>query len=434
VCRVARKGIGMHQAHGVAAFALLLALGCAGAEQPDGSGAGSAAGSGAGTGFGNAGSSATAGVGAAGTGATAGTGGAGGASSMWSAEVRSILVSACFKNSVQSNLLPANILFVVDRSGSMRCNPPPTTDSVSCEAMPQRADPSLPSKWEITSRALSEALRSLPATATIGVAYFSNNDSCGVSAQPSVPFARNTAAQQATIEASLGAVTPGGGTPIVGATVLAYKHMHESALAGKITGNEFVVLITDGQQSEQCGEPGFCTGAQECTDYLIDEQVVRAASEGVGIRTFAVGVPGSEPARVVLSELAVNGGTAADGCDAAQGDCHFDMTTTDDLAKSLSEALAKIAGRAVACELPLPKPESGTLDVDAVNVVYTPGSGAADAKIIARDTRLPCDAGADGWQYTEDNAKIRLCGASCDSVRDDMGARVDVVLGCPAVE
>jgi hypothetical protein len=164
---------------------------------------------------------------------------------------------------------------------------------------------------------------------------------------------------------------------------------------------------------------------------LVDEQVGKAAGADVGIRTFVVGVPGSEPSRTVLSQIALKGQTAANGCDPELGDCHFDMTTVTDLATALSEALAKIAGQAIACELPVPQPASGMLDTEAVNVVYTPGTGAANATIVARDTAMPCDAGANGWQYTEDNAKIRLCGAICDTVRSDVGARVDVVLGCP---
>ena len=46
--------------------------------------------------------------------------------------------------------------------------------------------------------------------------------------------------------------------------------------------------------------------------------------------------------------------------------------------------------------------------------------------------RMPCDAGADGWQYSEDMTKIRLCGAMCQRVREDQGGRVDVVIGCPS--
>jgi hypothetical protein len=109
------------------------------------------------------------------------------------------------------------------------------------------------------------------------------------------------------------------------------------------------------------------------------------------------------------------------------------MTKVSDLAKSLAGALSTITGQTIACELPVPQPDTGAIDLKAVNVIYTPGSGAANAKIVAQDTAQACDSGANGWQYSADNTKIRLCGGICDTVRADPGARVDVALGCPVV-
>jgi hypothetical protein len=331
---------------------------------------------------------------------------------------------------MQSDLIPANLLFVIDRSGSMNCNPPPTTDSAACEMMPVRANSSMPSKWEITTSALIEAMKTLPATATVGVSYFSDDDSCGVSSTPSVALSLDTQAQQDAIKASLQGVTPAGGTPIVGATILAYKHLHDLALAGNISGNEFVVLLTDGQQSEQCSYAPRCTDAKSCIDVLVNQEVPKANGPGVGIRTFVIGAPGSEPARMVLSQIANAGGTGAAGCDPAQGNCHFDMTRETDFGKALATALHAIVGQALSCELPVPQPaDGGTLDPTRVNVVYSPSSG--DPMVVRQDTHAACDGGANGWQYTTAMDKIKLCGAICDTVKSDQGGRVDVVLGCP---
>lgn len=345
-------------------------------------------------------------------------------------DAAALLRGSCASSTVQTELLPANVLFVIDRSGSMLCNPPPTTDSLACEASPARADMRMPSKWEITSDALVRALPALPANTSVGVSYFSDDDECGVSSAPDVPLLPNTAMQQAAIAQSLRGVKPAGGTPLVGATILAYKHVHNSALAGTIQGNKFVVVITDGAQSEVCSNPPQCADAASCTALLVDQEVPRAAARGVGIRTFAIGVPGSERSRSVLSGMAKNGGTAIDGCDVQQGNCHFDMTMVADLGPSLARALTQIAGQTVSCELDVPRPMMGQVDVGLLNVVYSPSSGA-EPKVVFQDTRAPCDAGADGWQLTADDTRIRLCGASCDTVRTDPGARVDVVIGCP---
>jgi hypothetical protein len=345
--------------------------------------------------------------------------------------ISAIFKTGCASSSVQSELLPSNLLFVIDRSASMACNPPPTTASTVCELNPVRADAQQPSKWEITRDALATAIRALPHDTVAGLAYFSNDDACGVHSTPSVPLAPLDQAQSSTIQASLAAVDPSGATPLVGATILAYRHLHALALAGAIHGKQFVVLLTDGQQSDACSDPSLCTGQQACTDLLVNQEVPKAAAPGVGIKTFVIGAPGSEPSRRVLSQIAKNGGTAPDGCDVAAGNCHFDMTTQAKFDQALADALTKIAGRALSCELPMPIMENVKVDPKLVNVVYSPSDGSKPS-LILKDDRSACDSGADGWQYAADDpAKILLCGKACDMVRGNRGARVDVVLGCP---
>lgn len=74
----------------------------------------------------------------------------------------------------------------------------------------------------------------------------------------------------------------------------------------------------------------------------------------------------------------------------------------------------------------------GPLDPALVNVVYTPSAGGAPV-VVRRDAGMPCEAGANGWQYADGNAKIRLCGDVCNTVRSDGGAKIDMVLGCPSL-
>jgi hypothetical protein len=88
--------------------------------------------------------------------------------------------------------------------------------------------------------------------------------------------------QQDAIDKSISSVKPGGGAPLVGATILAYSHMLASALAGNFYGNEFVVLITDGAQSDQCSYAPRCSTAAACTDVLLNEEVPKAAGPALG--------------------------------------------------------------------------------------------------------------------------------------------------------
>jgi hypothetical protein len=424
-------------------LALLCAFACAcgkGAERMrtprNGQAGGDAAGDGGGDG-GGGGAGGQAGTALAESGAGGEAGRAGGSSSggtpaeLPEPDVDAILEAGCATSTEKSRLLPSNLLFVIDRSSSMACNPPPTTDSEACELDPVRANPFLLSKWEITRDALLDAITRLPSATVVGLSYFSNDDGCGVHSMPSVPLSDLDPRQRSAIRASLSNIEPNGATPIVGAVILAYRYLHQQALDQAISGNKYVVLLTDGEQSESCSDPPRCDGPDACTELLIDEEVPKASGPGVGIKTFVIGAPGSEPARTVLSQIALAGGTAPSGCDPEAGDCHFDMTAQASFAEGLSSALSAIAGRAaLGCELTMPRSPKGEFDPMRVNVVYSPGDGSAPY-VVLQDPGPSCDQGANGWQYSDDQTKIRLCGQACDVARADGTGRLDVVLGCP---
>jgi hypothetical protein len=327
----------------------------------------------------------------------------------------------CAVASVKSEFVPANILVVLDRSGSMNCNLPPITDSTACEKNPVQSDMTQPTKWAVVKKALKDAVAALPASASIGLSYFNTDDECGVLSMPSVGVKLLSAAQVDAIGANLdGAKAPQGGTPIVGATILAFKHLHQQA---QVSGNKFVLLITDG--AETCDAEKVSQLATE---------IPKATS--VNIRTFVIGAPGSEPARGMLSEMAHLGGTAQSptcehgGLTAPTGDCHFDMTTSKDFGADLAVALKRISG-SLTCSFDLPTSQSGPIDLTRVNVRYTKGSGAG--LDIPQDKSSPCQAGAQGWQYSSDNTRVLLCGSICDEVRNDAAGRIDIVLGCTTV-
>lgn len=345
-------------------------------------------------------------------------------------DVDAILRAGCATTTERRSLLPSNLLFVIDRSQSMSCNPPPTTDSPTCEEMPVRANVATPSKWEIMRSVLHDAITELPPDLRVGLSYFSNDESCGVHSLPNVEIAPLSSAQREALRASLDAVEPGGGSPLVGATILAYQHLHQRALAGALRGNKYVVLLTDGGQSDECYETARCDSGDSCAALLVSSEVPKAAGVGVGIRTFVIGAPGSEFARPVLSRIASAGGTGKRGCDGPRGDCHFDMTLSENFDSSLSEAIERIVEEATPCELALPAAEAGVdVDPDFVNVIYSPGDGADPVLVSQRDAE-GCAGEVEGWHYDATGVRIKLCGAICDTVREDGAGRVDVVLGC----
>jgi hypothetical protein len=341
----------------------------------------------------------------------------------------------CDARSYASDEIPASILFVVDRSGSMACNPPPVQSVEACNQMPIAADPAQPSRWEITVEALKSAAGELQDTnASAGLTFFNIDNGCGVNSTPSVGVNLMSGPQLSAISAALDGISPRGGTPIVGAVVLAYAHLHQEAMA---PGNRYVVLLTDGEES--CGFRGEEEDAADLAaarKHLLEVEVQKARD--ANIRTFVIGAPGSEGARGFLSQLAFAGGTAlSPDCqhgdpESDVGDCHYDLTKGADFARVLGDALGDISGQALGCEFPTPSGNS-----PRINVQYT-GTGEEVPTCLALDER-PCDAGADGFQFakrpdgTEDLSRVVLCGAACERVKSDPGIQVDVTLGCDPV-
>lgn len=326
---------------------------------------------------------------------------------------------ACAASTVAATLIPANILFVIDRSGSMNCNPPPLQSTPQCEQNPVPKFPDQPSKWQIVRDALKNAIANMTPTTRVGISYFNTDDYCGVSQLPPVTLAPLDANQLAALDASIDGVTPKGATPIIGGTTLGYAHLYYD---DKTEGNDFVVLLTDGAET--------CAPSQK--DNMINQTVPDATA--VNIRTFVIGAPGSEPARAFLSQIAWAGGTARDmNCTHASmpddvGDCHFDMTDPNlNFATALNDALKQISGQALTCEFDVPPAVGGDIDYNQVNVSFTPSNGMTQS--ILQDN-LPCDSGSNGWQYNVDKTKIVLCGNACGMVKADAQGSISIALGC----
>jgi hypothetical protein len=380
------------------------------------------------------GSGGTLGVGGSGGSSAAGSGGTsepgGGAAGEDAGAPGAGGVQSCAETNEAAKLVPANLLFLIDKSGSMNCNPPEGDAAVNarCAEFPVQEDPNTPSKWDVASAALVSALDTLAGQSNVsaGLTLFPQSNTCGVSADPVVELAKLDASQKSAMSDELEGVSPSGETPIAGATILAYQHLADALRAGKLRGNTFVVLMTDG--AETC--------KQSELPKLLATDVPHARD--FDIRTFVIGAPGSESARSLLSQLAGEGGTptsaSSDHTDTTPdvGDCHFDMTTSQDFAKDLNAALQKISRNAVlTCDYDVPtNPNGGGVDRNKVNVSFKPGSGKTET--IKLDDTASCDE-ANGWQYSEDGSKIVLCGEACDRVQGDPDGEVRIQLGCPTI-
>ena len=90
----------------------------------------------------------------------------------------------------------------------------------------------------------------------------------------------------------------------------------------------------------------------------------------------------------------------------------------------------------VACELPIPQPDAGSIDPSAVNVRIDNGNGSPTT--LARVTDSAACAGAAGWYYDSATSpkNVELCPVSCDAVQSADATtppHVDVLFGCATV-
>jgi hypothetical protein len=339
----------------------------------------------------------------------------------------------------------------------MNCNTPADGQtSEECEAKSETKDRNKPTKWGSTVDALNATFQKLltkQSNANVGLTFFSVDDKCGVRSTPYVPVKPLTENQVTDFrnQLNLRTLDPAGQTPLVGATVLAYKYLYENPGNSGTRSNRSVVLITDGvvtaDGEESCppAVKGALCGknsesAMPCTDYLLEKA---ATAKSVNIRTFVVGSPGSEMGRAFLSKLAIQGGTRRSAtCEPGQqddrGDCHYDLSKEGDLkfADELSNALSAVTGEALGCELAAP---DGSKDAPgSVNVQYRLKPG--DEPICLGKLDDAAESG-NGWRFASsaesengiDYTKVVLLGAECKRVKENPSIQVDVILGCKTI-
>ena len=135
------------------------------------------------------------------------------------------------------------------------------------------------------------------------------------------------------------------------------------------------------------------------------------------IKTFVIGLPGVQAA----SADAIAKGGATDKAI---------LVGTADPAEAFYQALVKARGQALPCSYPLPaKVKSGEIDYDHVNMdlSYPEGSAKPKEKLVRDDA---CEG--PGWKYGAGSPpdQIVLCPQTCQDLRDDFDATIDVILGC----
>jgi hypothetical protein len=281
---------------------------------------------------------------------------------------------------------PADVLLVLDRSGSMNND---IAEECLCVgsggSVPACADKSTcKDRWTTVSSAVVATVSSTP-DIQWGLKLYttSGGSSCNVSNQVEVPIGPSSAA---SIQSTIAPIKPGNNTPTAAAITAATTYLK----GVKDSNTKVILLATDGQPNCKAG------GSSADTDVEGTVAAIKAASDA-GFRVYVIGIG---PSVGNLDNFAVAGGTTQ----------HYPATSPDELAA----ALAAISTTIASCTFTLAKAPPDTNNV----AVYL------DKNLVANDP-------ANGWSFGGSTQVIQLNGTTCEKVKSGQAGVVQVLLGCP---
>jgi hypothetical protein len=306
--------------------------------------------------------------------------------------------SACAAFVEQATSKPVNLYIMFDKSSSMVG---PKWDSAKAGLYAFLDDP--------VSGGIRVALRFFP------------RDPDGVPAcdqqgykTPTVDFGE-LPGHAAALKAAMDAEAPNGFNtpmyPALGGALLKGIEVAENN-PGEVSA---VLLVTDGVPegpATTCGgvnpEDPAAIAALAAAGYAFDPPVV----------TYVVGLPGVDQATANL--IAASGGS-----DAAI------LVSATNVEEEFRVALAKIRGDALPCEYELPpQVTEGDVSISLVNVEITHGDGT-EPESLAQNP----DCDGPGWKYDDPAAPtaIVLCPETCEELKSDLGAAIQILLGCQTI-
>ena len=299
---------------------------------------------------------------------------------------------ACAAEVAQAELIPLDMIILLDRSGSMSGT-----------------------KWDGSTNALKTFVND-PASAgiNVGIVYYPldnppDGNTCNYLhyEELAVPVAELPGNAPALVTSIDGEDPNGGDTPTYGGLkgALFNATAHQEA---NPTHKVIVVFASD-------GDPNNCPGNEN--EIPIIAGLAASAVNYNGVQTYVIAIQGATLAN--LNQIAVAGGTMQ----------AYDVTAN---VAQFSQKMAEIRAAALSCEFIIPEaPPTQEFDPEKVNVAYTPG-GQGTAQTLPQATNFAdCGAGP-GWYYdnNDDPSKILLCPGSCTTVQADSAAQIGVLFGC----
>lgn len=306
---------------------------------------------------------------------------------------------SCSAKTVSQSLPPVNMFYVLDNSRSM------FTQGIWASAR----DATIAFLEDPGSDFLNVTLRTYGNDPTSGCnSYTCSESACAVPVAPIQSLAN--AAHQQTLVDFVENVGDELGTPHI-ASLGGATQWATSYSAANPGGQEVVVYVSDG------GTQGACiyTGSKKTRNQIAAKAAAALASEGV--LTYAVALPGADT--YLLSAIASQGGTTM-----------FDLTGSSDVETDLKTALQNIQTSLLSCNITIPN--AGQVDPDAIDVDYLPNGVTPATTLQKVADENGCTGAADEFYFDDPVAptEVITCQATCDTVRADSNAKVEIVGGC----
>jgi hypothetical protein len=282
--------------------------------------------------------------------------------------------------------LPADLLLVLDRSGSM-------TNSISDDNPCDPASVTCAQRWTTMMSAMRSVLATSPTSIDWGLKFFSTPGltsgsgstpvGCVVTSDVEVPIGPSNAD---AITTNIATTSPNYNTPTRAAIEVAVTYL-KTVQDGR---SKYILLATDGQPN--CPATGDVATA---TDFEPAMAAI-AAAHSAGIEVFVIGVG---PSAGNLDAMASAGGTST-----------FYPALSP---QALTAALNAIVGVVASC-------------------VYTMDSTPPDPTNLGvyLDKQLILESAADGWTLSTPNA-VTFHGPTCDRIKSGAYKSVQVLFGCP---